>query len=378
MTATLALMALSVPAAAQGFNADYLPFPHSKLRRFPLTRHAFPEGSPMNGKPFNVSGVAIRETEVEVSTATDGIEQDARRLHFSGREKGGDEWRLQTASWNYYDAVYEGDLDRNGVRDLVISIGTGGNGLAPPTHLIFLTFNRRGHATLFEATGYFDARRGDIFDLTDLDGDGRAELLFMVYDDGYWVTEVYRVLDGRWSRVRGRFAGLQFPLYTRFTRRPNHHPVSPAPGRRPRAPDLIEESDGRPALDAEEVEVRAACINFKTLYSVQVVNDEQTLAELFNKTRVRECSEHAPPVDFNTHTLIGVQVRAGSCEAGQRFRHRLIRDDAKKRYLVMLDWLGNPCRGLGFYELWLKTPKLTEGYHVEYEVRALPREEWTP
>ena len=253
LPAVVALILLTCAAAgvaAQGVNARYLPFPRSRLRRFPLTRHAFPPGAPMDGKPFTVSGVTLREAEVEVGGAGHGVEQVARRLVFSGREKGGAEWRRETDSRTYYDAVYEGDLDRNGVRDLVVSIGTGANGLGEPTHLVFLTFDRRGRPTVFEATGFFDARAGDIFDLTDLDGDRRAELLYMVFDDGYWITEVYRPRDSRWERVRGRFAGLHFPLYTRFTERPNHRPARPAPGREPRAPDLIEENR-RPASKRE-------------------------------------------------------------------------------------------------------------------------------
>ena len=252
--ATLAVLLLltcgAAAAEAQGVNAEYLPFPQSRLRRFPLKRYAFPPGAPVDGLPFTVSGVTMRDAETEVSGATHGLEQVGRRLVFNGREKGGQEWRLETGGWTYYDAVYEGDLDRNGVRDLVVSIGTGANGLGVPTHLIFLTFNRRGHPSLFEATGYFDPRAGDIYDLADLDGDRRAELLFMTYDDGYWITNVYQPHESRWSRVNGRFAGLQFPLYTRFTRRPNHSPVRPAPGRAPQQPDLIKEnyeSDARRA-----------------------------------------------------------------------------------------------------------------------------------
>ena len=78
--------------------------------------------------------------------------------------------------------------------------------------------------------------------MADLDGDGRAELLYMNYDDGYWITNLYRLRESRWSRVEGRFAGLGFPLYTRFTIRPNHRPVRPARGRNPVAPDLIKEN----------------------------------------------------------------------------------------------------------------------------------------
>jgi hypothetical protein len=231
-----AVLSSARPAAAQGFNANYLPFDASRLRRFPLKRVELPDDL-RSGRPASVSGVRLQEE----MRATDDAES-ASRLVFSGRDGDGRPWRFETDPHPYYDAVYEGDLDRNGVRDLVLSIGTGANGLGPPTHLIFLTFDARGRPTTFEATGYFDPQPQGIYDVTDLDGDGRAELLFMVFDDGYWVTNLYRVRDARWSRVSGRFAGLNFPAYTRFTRRPNHRPVRPARGRNPVAPDLLKEN----------------------------------------------------------------------------------------------------------------------------------------
>ena len=235
------LLSLPPAAAAQSVNGDYLPFDKSRMRSFPLKRY---EVSGLRGEtPFVVSGVRLHEETAEPR----GDEEVVDSLIFSGRDSGGKEWEVRTAARAYYDALYEGDLDRNGVRDLVVAFSTGGNGLAPPCHLVFLTFDRSGRPDLFEVTGYFHPRPSDIFDLTDLDGDGRAELLFMVYDDGYWITNLYRVRDARWSRVAGRFAGLGFPAYTRFTRRPNHRPVRPAPGRHPRAPDLLKENaaDGR-------------------------------------------------------------------------------------------------------------------------------------
>ena len=245
--ALAAALLLSLPSIspAQGINGDYLPFPKGHMRPFPLKRH---DVSALRGeRPFVVSGVRLREEERE---APDGA--SPYTLVFSGRDLKGREWELKTEGRSYYEALYEGDIDRNGLRDLVLAVGTGGNGLAPPAHLVFLTFDREGRPSLFEATGYFDPRPSDIFDLTDLDGDGRAELLYMVYDDGYWVTNLYRVRDARWSRVEGRFAGLSFPAYTRFTRRPNHRPVRPARGRRPRAPNLLEENEKARASAAGE------------------------------------------------------------------------------------------------------------------------------
>lgn len=237
----VAFVSMAGAAAAQDVNAKYLPFPQSKMRRFPLKRTLLPADM-ASGRPFDVAGVTVRDVEEDLPPGSDDGREFTRRLTFTGRDREGRAWELKTDSWTYYEAVYEGDLDRNGTRDLVFAIGTGANGLGEPTHLIFLTFDRAGRPTIFEATGFFSLRRTDIFDLTDLDGDGRAELLHMLFDDGYWVTNIYRITDSRWERVEGRFAGLGFPLYTRFTVRPNHRPVRPAPGRNPQVTDLIEEN----------------------------------------------------------------------------------------------------------------------------------------
>jgi hypothetical protein len=141
------LLALSAPAPAQSVNGDYLPFAQSRLRRFPLKRHGV-DG--LRGEtPFVVSGVRMREEERETPEG----DASGYELIFSGRDRGGREWELRTGGLSYLEAVYEGDLDRNGVRDLVLTAGTGGNGLAPPRHLVFLTFDRAGRPHLLEATG---------------------------------------------------------------------------------------------------------------------------------------------------------------------------------------------------------------------------------
>ncbi len=246
----LTLFVLLAPqASAQSVEREYLPFGERKLRRFPLKRTELTREGLMSERGVTVSGVRIREEEEQQTNGgarnTEDEEDPFRRLVFSGRDREGREWRIETDTDTYYEAVYEGDLDRNGQADLVVSIGTGGNGLAPPTRLVFLTRDRAGRPKLFEATGYFEARAADIFDVADLDGDGRAELLYMNFDDGYWITNLYRVRESQWSRVEGRFAGLSFPLFTRFTRRPNHRPVRPAPGRNPVSPDLIKENAKR-------------------------------------------------------------------------------------------------------------------------------------
>jgi hypothetical protein len=121
-------------------------------------------------------------------------------------------------------------------------ITTCGNGLAPRYHLIVVTFDDAGRPIPFEAEGYFNETPSGIDSLVDLNHDGRAELLFMNFNDGYWITNIYTVQNGRWSRIRGAFAGHNFPLYTRFTNKSNKKAVTPEPERHPFAPDLSNET----------------------------------------------------------------------------------------------------------------------------------------
>ncbi len=224
-------------AVAQGESMDYLPFSQNLLRPFKLKQIELKEDL-RSGRAIKVAGVQIQEEKAAgIEPAADA--ESIHRIVFTGRNLNGKPWRVSAAASNYYGALYEADLDRNGIRDLILSMGTGGNGLAPSTRLIFVTFSRKGDASIFEATGYYQPGPDGILDVADLNRDGRAELVHMVFDDGYWITNIYRVRDSRWSRVKGSFAGLRFPLYTRFTIRPNHKPTQPARGRKPIAVDLL-------------------------------------------------------------------------------------------------------------------------------------------
>ena len=220
-----------------GQNLDYLPFSRSLLRPFPVKRIELP-GDLRSGRTLTVAGIQV----VEEKSAGIENESDPESIHhlaFSGRNHNGKSWSVRARAGHYYEAFYTGDLDQNGNSDLILAMNTGGNGLAPTTRLIFLTFDRKGDPTIFEGTGYYQTGPNSILDVADLDRDGHAELVHMVYDDGYWITNVYRVRDSRWSLVKGRFANMSFPLYTRFTNYPNHSPVKPRRGRNPVAPDLL-------------------------------------------------------------------------------------------------------------------------------------------
>lgn len=257
---TMVLISEQVCVLAQHENQNYLPLTRSELKkRFPVTyvgtlghgRPGYFEDN-TSDKPLassldvGPSGAAIRMT-------------DESDLEITGKDKLQREWVIQLGSNAYGCRFYEADLDKNATRDAVVVFPTGGNGLAPANHLLAITFDEEGRPVTFEADGYFLETDGQIFDLVDLDQNGRAELIYMNFDSGYWITNIYEVNNARWQRKSGRHANRSYPLYTRFTFRENHKPTAPKQGRRPFAPDL---SNATPQLAGRLVSYQWARIAY--------------------------------------------------------------------------------------------------------------------
>ena len=242
----LSLLLCAWPCFAQ--NHDYLPLSRAETgRRFPIKFI----GETGGGRPGHFGtgtdgAPAPAKMSVGPSGSTFAMDEDGRAL-ISGRDKGGAPWRVRLGNLTTLAGarLYTADLDRDRVKDLVIVSLTGGNGLAPTRHLFALTFDEKGRPVPFEADGYFEEDERGLFDLLDIDRDGRAELLYMNFDDGYWITTLYEVSGGRWRRVEGGHGRHTYPLYTRFTNRPNRRPAAPRTGRNPFTPDL---SNAAPAL----------------------------------------------------------------------------------------------------------------------------------
>lgn len=123
-------------------------------------------------------------------------------------------------------------------QDLIVFYYTGRNGLAPPTGLTMLMIDKDGRPVPWDVVGYFEQDSRGIRDLLDLNHDGHTELIQRRFDDGYWSTSAYETSDSHWRRVDGRLGSRVFPLYTRFTTRPNHQATLPGPGRSPFNPDF--------------------------------------------------------------------------------------------------------------------------------------------
>jgi hypothetical protein len=225
----LFLLTMAFNVAAQSENHAYLPLTKADL-----------------GRPFALKPLGMidprpefeRQLNVGVSTATLKHTEDGDLL-VTGKDRAGKPWSvLMGGMCGASGAGYEADLDRNGLRDLVLMVATCGCGLAPSSHIVTVTFERDGRPVRFEAEGYFDYDAKGVFDLRDMNSDGKAELIYTNFDDGYWITNIYTTSDARWRRVKGSFGKRDYPLYTRFTNRPNRRATRPKAGRNPFAPDL--------------------------------------------------------------------------------------------------------------------------------------------
>jgi hypothetical protein len=63
-------------------------------------------------------------------------------------------------------------------------------------------------------------------------------LIRQSFNNGYWITSLYEAKAARWFLVHGKHGSRSFPLYTRFTNRPNRVATAPLPGRTPLEDDL--------------------------------------------------------------------------------------------------------------------------------------------
>jgi len=255
MIATLLLLSMLF----QHENQSYLPLSRSELsNRFPV-RYIGTIGDLRPGY-FEAMQDSVLPDKVDIGPSGASVARSGGGLLITGKDKKGYSWSviLNDFASAYARRFYSADLDRNGIRDLVVIYPTGGNGLAPTSHFFSLTFDELGRPVPFKADGYFQESNKGVTDLVDLDRDGRAELIYMNFDDGYWITNLYEVSGARWRHVSGFRGHRSYPLYTRFTYRPNRKVVVPAPPRRPFAPDL---SNKEPYFRGRLVSYRWADVN---------------------------------------------------------------------------------------------------------------------
>jgi len=148
-----------------------------------------------------------------------------RGVLLSGRDLGGLPWSvtLVAASIGLSYECFIGDLDANGMKDIVLITNTMANGNLPSAILEIVTFESSGRPVLFKAWSSIDWDENQMHELVDFDQDGKAELVLSeLRDDGgedtwdaYFVTIVYAVSDARWNRL-DRINHRALPILTRY------------------------------------------------------------------------------------------------------------------------------------------------------------------
>jgi hypothetical protein len=231
----LAGLSLCFPSQSWAWVASYFPLSHSAIKQ-----------------PFKAQWQGVLRAEPLLKTlpaGAGGIQvslTDEQHFRLQGQDKNKQPFVIFLEQKDY--SVYTSDLDKNGFTDLILIAETRGNGMAPSSHLISFLFDAQGRPFPFTAEGYFQYDQKGIADLLDLNHDGKAELVYMNYDQGYWVTQLYKAKDARWERVEGRFGAHTYPLYTRFTSRANRVLIKPTSPQKPYSAQL---SNLKPILSGQ-------------------------------------------------------------------------------------------------------------------------------
>lgn len=118
---------------------------------------------------------------------------------------------------------------------------------------------------------------------------------------------------------------------------------------------------------------------------IQTIFDKEFIiktGETFFKT-IRDdgsrdfCLKNLEKIDFDKHTLIGIELNTGYCRTPLGLEAQAVKDETEKQYTLKITYIGpqGTCRALSQYDLWLLVPKLPDNYMVKFDVKAIPRNE---
>jgi hypothetical protein len=157
--------------------------------------------------------------------------KDTSQIVFTGKDKKGKSWRLTTAYHPGGGVLrFTGDLDGNGVTDIVLlssiggCVGVGSYGIVPSNVFTAILFDKDGRPFPWELCGdfgtedtnwYGKTNMPQIDELIRIGGDKKACLIVERYDfsegRSYWKTLLYRANDGRWDKLT-TYQGHTLPL----------------------------------------------------------------------------------------------------------------------------------------------------------------------
>jgi hypothetical protein len=117
---------------------------------------------------------------------------------------------------------------------------------------------------------------------------------------------------------------------------------------------------------------------------IQMIFDKEFIietGETFLKTIRNDasrdfCLKNLEKINFDKHTLIGVELNTGYCRTPSGLEAQAVKDETEKQYVLKISYIEPPgsCRALSQYDLWLLVPKLPEKYTIKFDVKAIPRD----
>lgn len=197
----LTLALLFGHAARTDWEETSIGFDLDKLPRFPLKK--------------------VSAESLATIAPAQGMAPFSHQVELRGAGKDGKRWKV---FMNSPRDAWRGDLDGNGADDFVFfSGGPYFNGRNTPVFSIrVLLMDAAGLPSPFFTAVFRKEHAAEMKAITDLDRDGRAEILSIIFDEypsdplslcsGHWTTRAYRFRNESAEAVRGNLGPLRFPF----------------------------------------------------------------------------------------------------------------------------------------------------------------------
>lgn len=226
---SLLFVVLSPALPAHGYCKDYMPLSSSELS-MRVRQHLISDD-------LAIGATALAD-QCTLKMMPGGT------LRITGTDCKGKSWVVWSECENGFASVWSADLDKNKTKDLIVVSRTraAGIGWEPSAHLLIVAFDDQRRPVPWQCKGFFEVDSRGVKDILDLDGDGYAEVLQQTSTEGFWITSLYEASGARFKR-RAIHADRAFPLYNKFTFKPNRLP-SKSGGRRPPESNLANDTDG--------------------------------------------------------------------------------------------------------------------------------------
>jgi hypothetical protein len=125
-------------------------------------------------------------------------------------------------------------------------------------------------------------------------------------------------------------------------------------------------------LDTRAIDLKGCIQTYRQ--SQYLIKDYETYLKAMYDTDRQRCLKAVEKIDFNRHTLLGIEINSGYCGYPFGLQYKTFKDVENKQFLVNISYIEprGTCRAYSQYDLWLLVPKLPDSYEVKFEVMGKP------